>query len=250
MEKVISRTYADGTETGRGLAIRSSNAEIDVSYSVHSIGRAQSGGNTASLADEIAVARDVLAVLADPATAAAPAPAVPVAGPRYTVPPHGCRLVAAATLARYLPGATVAAGTTDTPRGSGPGPRQSSCTWADANLDSLTVTVDKYASATGLNSAQASFEYDVQSYGQSGNGTTVNGTRPVSGLGDEATAIFQIDQLSQGVFLTVWSGNTEIQVTYDSSTIIYGDGAPAVRAAQLRAATAVARDILAALPRS
>jgi hypothetical protein len=93
--------------------------------------------------------------------------------------------------------------------------------------------------------AEAGFGLDVQSKEQPSSGIAVVGTRPVTGLGEQATAIFQTVQGSPSVDLLIWSGNAEIEVTLDDVTSPSPD-----RATMLADDVAAARDVLARLPRS
>jgi hypothetical protein len=227
--KVIFAT----TEPGYMLSLLlwSGNAEIEVDYSSPyvPIGSTQ-------LAGAIAVARNILTGLARPGSVSSTRPAAP-AGLHFGNPPRPCQLITAATLAKYLPGATV-------------DPQQpsfdaqldlSSCSWSTPGVSAnVLLDVTTYPSATGDGGAQQGFESDVQS----DQGDVVTSQYPVTGLGDQAMAIFESKGSPQTVDLLVWSGNAEIALTYSSFS---GGPGPA---GELAAAIAMARDILAALPRS
>lgn len=112
------------------LLMRSGNAIAGISYVDNQV---MATRQLATLADQIAIARDVLTVLSRPAIAA-PVTLSAQQGPRYGQPPHACRLAAAATLNRYLPGATADASIPDTPppgwraaTGTHRAPRLSAC---------------------------------------------------------------------------------------------------------------------------
>jgi hypothetical protein len=229
------------------LEVRSSNVVATVSYEVTSLtGLLPSSNqqNLAGLADQATLARDVLAVLARPATAAP----VTIAGPgrpSYSTPPHACRLISAATLHAYMPSATADTSSPDTPTGV-----MSDCFWVTPSVDAmLSLRVNVYGSAQGILGPQAGYETNVQLQDQSGDGTTVLRTAPVAGLGNQATGIYISSSrpASQGVTLLVRSGNAVIQLTYQ----VYGNPAlapPPARTAQLAVATALARAVLASLP--
>ena len=235
------------------LTVRSGNADINLSYAVFPIGSARPALTPAAeLAGTIAMARDVLVALANPAAAAsaaaAPAassagpPASPsLQGPRYVSPRDPCTLVRAATLARYAPGATaskipVPSGTTV------PGaPQLSNCGWATPNASILLeLTIDSDSAA-----ARQGYEFGVQYARQNQQGLTFHGAKAVTGVGQQATAIFQVmTGNSPSVALYVWSGNAEFQVSFTDLPF----GTQTSRAAKLAAVIAMARDILAALP--
>ncbi len=109
-----------------------------------------------------------------------------------------------------------------------------------AGYVNLFVTI--YSDA---DNAEAGFGLDVQSAEQPWSGIAVTGARPVTGLGEQATAIFQTVTGSPSVDLFIWSGNAEIEVTLVGVT----SGSPG-RATMLAGDVAAARDVLAGLPRS
>jgi hypothetical protein len=76
--------------------------------------------------------------------------------------------------------------------------------------------------------------------------TKVTGMRPVRGVGSQADAIFETFTGSPSVELLVWSGNANVEV----SCTDLGFGPPLSRAGKLAADIAIARDVLAALPRA
>jgi hypothetical protein len=173
-------------------------------------------------------------------------------GPHYASPGNVCRLVRSATLAKYLPGPDASPGSTSLNAVGDPiGPGV--CMWYTAS-GSLTVDVNVYPAAVGnATAAQPNFNSSVQAADHgittSAGRMTVTGKRPVTGLGDQATALLLTDYLSsQGndeafddVNLFVWSGNAVINVEYS---------VPLPSAEQIPGATAVARDVLNGLPRA
>jgi hypothetical protein len=78
---------------------------------------------------------------------------------------------------------------------------------------------------------------------------TATGKRSVTGLGDQATALLQTDDVpslgndgvSDYVNLFVWSGNAVINVEYS---------VPLPSAEQVPGAVAIARDLMSGLPRA
>ena len=239
-----------GEIPGITVHVRSGNADITVDYGFDPIGSAPPPPTIAALlAGTIAMARDVLAALANPTAApatAAPSSASPSPqGPRYLSPNDPCTLVKASTLAKYAPGATV--NRLPNPAASPlptnlPGqPQMSTCGWGTPNA-SLFMSLDIYPDAVG---AQQGFEFDVQASSQNGNGATFNGAQPVRSLGQQATAIFQTEiGNSPSVHLLVWSGNAEFEFDYTDLPF----SSPPGRAAKLAGEIAMARDVLAALP--
>jgi hypothetical protein len=225
------------------LDVRSSNAIATVLYTDDPLTATDAPSteqDLAGLADQVTLARDVLAVLAHPATAAAATTTVP-SGPHYRVPPHACRLVSAAALRTYLPDATVSPSSRDTPDKG-----YADCLWGTSTLSGLTVAVDIYGSAGGMLGAQVAYETEVQQQDLSYANTTVTRTRPVADLGQQATVIYSTSDLSTaGATLLIWSGNAVVQIdlSYDDTL---GTPIPS-RATQGTAVSAVARDVLAAL---
>jgi hypothetical protein len=238
---------------GGSLSVRSGNAVLVVNYGEVPYGPAGSGSRspTADLAPMIAAARDGLAVLAGPA-----GPSVaPAVTSRYAVPADPCRLVTAKTLATYLPVASVLRPAKEQPE---PGEVIRNCGWNDlSTVTVLSVSVGIFASAGGIASAQQRFQLDAHSESADTPGakveTTTIGTQPVTGVGDQAIAIFQTTSFVgmsasadfHSVELLTWSGNAELAIEF-----IYDIGGQAplqARAAQLASAVAVTRDVLAAL---
>ena len=237
-DQVAALTFHDGPQMDDTtmLLVRSGNAIAGIIYSDNQVmGTLQ----LATLADQIAIARDVLTVLSRPATAAPVTLSAPQ-GPRYGQPSRACRLAAPATLSRYLPGATADAHIPDTPSGG-----MASCYWDTQGYSTLSVQVIIYDSALGGLGPQAGYEFWVQNGEVSAVGDTVVRTEPVRGVGDQATAIYLADSQTstKGVTLVTWLGNAVVQVTYQVGT---NTGAP--RYVQLAAAIAFTRDALARLP--
>jgi hypothetical protein len=194
-------------------------------------------------------------------------------GPNYGSLTNPCALLSMATVTRYVPGASpgVQLPNQDRPvQGSSPwapGPLSSrlptqaggDCLWSANSAvpqhlaESLDVDVSVYSSATGLMGAEQNFEADLQSEKQGIPGSSaVTGTRPLTGLGHQAAAIYAIltgnGPATPSVVVLTWSGNAEITVSY---TVPGGSShSPSSRPALLAAATAATRDVLAALPRS
>jgi hypothetical protein len=90
---------------------------------------------------------------------------------------------------------------------------------------------------TGPHGAEQAFNSDVRFNSGSGGASQ----QPVTGLGDQAVAVFGSVGTSRTLLLFVWSSNAEIQISY---TINQGPSMP-TRAVQLAAAIAIARDLLA-----
>jgi hypothetical protein len=248
-------TNSAGQIPGITVHVRSGNAAITVDYGFDPIGSPPPpSAITALLAGTIAMARDVLAALANPTAApvtAAPATAAPSSaspspqGPRYLSPHDPCTLVKASTLAKYAPGAIV--NRLPNPAASPlptnlPGqPQMSTCGWGTPNA-SLFMILDIYPDVVG---ARQFYEFDVQASSQNGNGATFNGAQPVRGLGQQATAIFRTEiGNSPSVHLLVWSGNAEFEFDYTDLPF----SSPPGRAAKLAGEIEMARDVLAALP--
>ncbi len=224
-------TLTSGPSYSVNLLVRSGNATIDVSYDSF----AKPAG-TAQLTAVIVIARDVLASLARPARTSSTSP-----GPLYASLLDPCPAIPPATVAEYLTGGQ--GGTpTPSPSMSQPG----SCSWTTLDgARSLLADVTIYDSATASNGAQQGFNADVRH----NQGAAVSGQQPVTGLGTQATALFELRGTPHVVMLLVRSGNAEIQLTYTCYLDPSGPPLP-TGPAQLAATIAMARDILAALPRS
>lgn len=204
------------------LNVRSGDAVIVVFLG------APTAGDAAALSRATAIARDVLANLAK-----APPPGPE---PRYAADGFDPCHILKAAVPRYLPGAT-------------PDPDQPSdfrrlfdtCSWTTPDgARTLLVYADIYGFVTGPQGAEQAFDSDVRS------NPGVTGQEPVPGLGDQAVAVFGFSGTSHTVVLFVWSSNAEVKVSYTTGP---GPAAPP-RAAQLAAAVAIARDLLAGQPRT
>jgi hypothetical protein len=224
---------------GTSLLVRSSNAEIALNYAVTvpATGTAvMLGADSGQLTGMVSMARGILAALAQPAAVAS----VPVSPEPHYVGSHDpCSLITTATVATYAPGATVkpqpAVG------GSGP-PQMSSCSW-NSKSGTVLLTLSSFPDAV---SARQSYDLEAQANSRSIAGETVTGSVWMADLGEDAAAIFQTRSASdRGVALIVWSGNAEISLWYAAT-----GSAPPARATLLTGAIAMARDVLAALPRS
>lgn len=213
----------------------SGNAEVDVSYSDLAPGATSPARTARLLAGATAMARDSLAALADPAAAAVPRE------PSYANPDDACRLVSASTLARYAPGA--GAGESGGTVGSadlGENGEQT-CAWYPST-GNLHLQVTTYAS---IDDAQAGLQADIK-FARQLPDETVTGAREVTGLGEQATAVFEVYAGSRTVELVARSGNAVIDVSY-------GDPAfppELTRDGKLAADIAIARDVLAGLRRT
>lgn len=227
------------------LWVRSGNAILTLVYAPDVTGSAQVPAAPQMLSDTIAMARDVLTVLATPWAASAP-PAARPSSPRYAPSRDTCGLVMGSTLAQYLPG-FAPANVTGEPN---------SCFWVSMpGGDYLELIVTVFGAANGLAQAYAlngaTLSSDIQGITSGGTRMTVNWVEPVKGLGESATAIFQTwvfshprRTVSHEVILFAWAANAECEVD-----ITYHSNIPP-RSTQLAAATAVARDVLTYLPRS
>lgn len=209
------------------LYVTSGNVELEYSYTVKGSGPLRLDRSD-SLAGVITMARDGLAALARPASSQYQRE------PRYAGSQQACALVRPATLARY--GASEPG---DSEHGV---TNESLCGWgSDAVSISLIVTID-----SDPDSAESGYQYSVQDADKPQEGFTFSGARRVSGLGQQAEAVFQTLNGSPSVSLYVWSGNAEVDVT---STDL-GFGSPLSRAAKVAADIAVARDVLGRMHRA
>jgi hypothetical protein len=259
------QSLAAGTQTVR-VVVWSGNAEISLVYLVTASPGSARLTTVTQLADVTAIARDSLSVLAHPRPAAS---ASPSRGPRYGSVVYPCALLTRATVTRYVPGALPGTQlpSQDQPvQGSGPWapgvlssqlPVQpgGDCAWSanSARPDSLEVAVSIYGSATGLMGAEQNFGTDLHSQEQSIPGSSmVTGTQQLTGLGNQATAVYANrtgnGPVTRSVALLTWSGNAEVVVTYTVPAA--GSHPPISRPDLLAAATAVTRDVLSALPRT
>jgi hypothetical protein len=216
----------DGVE----LLVWSGNVELNYWYTTTD---GPSRPRPTLLAGAIAMSRDGLAALTSPAASSFPPE------PRYASPHDPCTLITASTLARYASGATLDKLPTS---GGGSGTAQSSgCIWTS---DSVSILLSVIISADP-DSAKGNYQFGIQGAKQNQAGTKFLGARPVRGVGEQATEIFQTmtGTNSPAVTLYVLSGNASLQVT--SSDV--GIGTPPSRAGKLAADIAMARDVLAGL---
>jgi hypothetical protein len=178
------------------------------------------------------MARDGLASLANPAASSYPRE------PMYASPRDPCTLIRAATIATYLPDGTTANPSTGSPLS---GSQLSSCGWIGLNsvLD-LFVTV-----YSDPDSALSGFESDVKDSRQSQGGVTLRTGRSLSGLGQQAIALYET-QNAPTVDLYVLSGNAQIELEFSDLPF---DAPPMSRDTMLAADIVMAREALAALPR-
>jgi hypothetical protein len=156
----------------------------------------------------------------------------------YATPDSYCALVSAATVAKYLPG--------QVHRKSG----KDNCAWTVVNSRALFVSADVAASAA---EARTGFPELIRSTknANSTKTTTVTGTRVVTGLGDQATAMFLASTLAakpgkrgSGVFLFIRTRNALIQVVRTDQS----PGAVRSAATLLPDVVAIAREVMAAMP--
>jgi hypothetical protein len=214
---------------GVEILVWSGNAEIDYWYTGPG---ATSPDRATLLAGGIAMARGALAALASPSESSY------LQGPVYASPRDACPLIKASTLARYAPGASVLQSL------SPPGDaylQQTNCGWG-ASIGSLDLFVTIYADD---DTALGGYESDVNYAHQNHDGTTFLEAQPVTGLGDQATAVFETLGGSPGVDLYVLSGNAEFDISISDAP----PGPTLSRADKLAADIAMARDVLADLPR-
>lgn len=210
----IFRTIAPGPLYDTELYVRSGDALIMVGLGT------SKPGDAAALSRATAIARDVLANLAK-----APPPGQE---PRYAGDFDPCHILRAA-VPRYLPGATQDPSQPSTTR-----QLFDTCSWSTpGSARTLLARADIYGFVTGPQGAEQAFNSDVRS------NPGVTGQQPVTGLGDQAVAVFGVNGSSHTVLLLVWSSNAEVQVSYTSSPY----PPPPTRAAQLAAAIAIARDL-------
>jgi hypothetical protein len=165
---------------------------------------------------------------------------------QYTSPPPPCTLVPAATLAKYMPGAT------STPESESLVP---GCSWlsnSGQEQTELVVLVVIYNSSSGVTIAEQGFNAEVR--------TTVSNPSPevtftvtrqsVTGVGDQAAAEMywaksNVPPLTPGVILHVRSRNADIEV---SVNINQAGSAPLPTGPQLLSETiAIARAVLTVL---
>jgi hypothetical protein len=229
-------TAPNATAAGVNLIVWSSNAGMTLSYTAIVAGTVLPP-DPATLDWLVAMAHGILADLARPAAISA-APVSPE--PHYAGSRDPCRLVTAATLARYASDAVVTGNTNSSITKDPTGARTSICSWLSASGSIyVMLRLDVFPDAA---SAQHGFDEDAQGFSQSGNGLTVTGTRWLTDVGEEAAALDQTRGTEHGVEMLVWSGNIELDYWYSNS------GSPPPDSAILLAGgIAMARDGLAAL---
>ena len=208
------------------LYVLSGNAELEYSYTVKASGLPRLD-RSSPLAGVIAMAREGLAALVRPAASRYQQ------GPRYSVRQPACSLVRPATLARY--------GISGPGESHGGIPGESLCGWGS---DSVSITLI-ISIESDPDSALGTYEFDVHASGKNGDGFTFTGARPVTGVGQQAEAVFQTLNGSPSVILYVWSGNAELDISATDLGPVFG--APLSQDEKLAADSALARDVLARL---
>jgi hypothetical protein len=159
--------------------------------------------------------------------------------PILVVPAQPCQVLSASVVRRYVPEAQVVS------LGAQPdnaiwlgGQKQTACGWLGGGND-LNYTLSAYL-ADAQNVYSANVAADIQNGG--------SGSWTISGLGDGATAVFQSNGSQMSVVVEVWSGFYELTVTAITFTQLTSSPPVSAFAGLLNEATAVAHDILAALP--
>jgi hypothetical protein len=210
------------------LYVLSGNAELGYAFTVKGSGRLD---RSAPLAGVIAMAREGLAALARPAASEYQQ------GPRYSVSQRACALIKPSTLARY--------GVSQPGEGDRGGlPDESLCSWGSDSVSiTLIVTIE-----SDPDTAQGTYEFDAHAPHKNIDGVAFTGAQPVTGVGQQAEAIFQTLSGSPGVTLYAWSGNAELDIGATDLGLDFG--APLSRAEKLAADIAIARDVLARLHRA
>jgi hypothetical protein len=161
-------------------------------------------------------------------------------GPEYASPASVCALVSRATVARYVPGE-------EQSHNAAGGCQWFGDTGTGGGLDLFVSVLAGATEARGV--FTETIRLSEQKTKAKGETQTVTGKQAVTGLGDQATALFGTvsggplrDTRVGSLLLVVRSGNAVIQVGRTTGT-------PRA-AASLPGAVAVAREVLAALPRS
>jgi hypothetical protein len=226
------------------LTVQSGNAIIVVSYD------APAGGHDAVAVRSAttALARAALAALptapaADAGAAGFPASARP--GRPYASPASTCAMVRPALLASALPGAAVNPGETTSLTAGSSG--TTDCSWTAAS-GTLKVDVAVLGPAPASPCPSPYSEPAICLGATEGSGFASfyrpGGTmQRISGLGDQATAYVAAPSGPPFIIVTADSGNAVVTVTM-------GWTGHLARATQLAETTAIARDVLGALPRS
>jgi hypothetical protein len=237
---VVARAQVQGQPVPPqiGLVARSGNADFVFTYSISPIGPTPVPAIAAQVAATFVMARDALAALAHPKAVQATGPAsspLP-SGPRYTSPRDACGLVESSTLAEHVPGTPPG-----TP-GSTPGtPPETDCSWSTPQ-GSLTLFITINSDSAG---AQQDYEIQLQSERHGGTGTKFDAAQTVTGLGQQASATVQTLQGMQAMWLDVWSGNGEVEFEFQNVP----PDPTLSNAEKLATEIAMARDVLASLPR-
>lgn len=227
----------NATEPGAILIVQSSNAIIGVTLNTTDAATGAfltSPPDAAQRAALRSMAADILDALARPSSAPPPSAGRVTRENHYAGRRDACRLVSAATAARYAPGAFLA----PIPgAGSASGPQGSECSWVgDSASISLTLQL-----APGPADAQRRFDANANAIG-----STVTGAQFLPDLGESAVASYKLEPASGRVSLYVWSGNAELEYSYT----VKGSGLRLLdRSAPLTGVIAMARDGLAALAR-
>lgn len=173
---------------------------------------------------------------------------------KYTSLPAPCAMLTSATTTRYLPGAT----SSQTNEPSGGATKAGACTWSSIYSGedrTLLLQVNVYGASSGLTSARHAYDKEVPASGCQCQGYKVV-KQPVSGVGDQATALFTTSAAVKtgpwhvpAINLLVRSGNANINVGYIVAAIGTAPPPPS-NAALLAATVTIAHDVLAALARS
>ena len=169
----------------------------------------------------------------------------------YTTLPAACDTISAASLAKYLPEGS----SNPQSRASSTADQEGACIWSSITGGqdrTLLVQLDVYGSAAGLAKAEQAYRRNVFAPSCCKNLTVSR--RSVSGLGDQAVALFITVKPDTsgatapppGVSLTVRSGNAYVNLVYTIFPI--GSARPALTPdAELAGTIAMARNVLAAL---
>jgi hypothetical protein len=225
------------------LVVRSGVMVVMVNYVMAPYNAGHKPADAVVLANAVAIARAALGGFATAPTASPiVVAALPSGGLRYASPANACHLLAEAAVTRYLGSAARGSANRDD---SGTQQPDTGCDWNAADGGSLSVSVTVFSPGADQQ-AQQGFQDDLASAVLGGTGTseTATGSRNVPAVGSYAGAVFETGNAGATVALFAWSGNAEITVTLLRTALIAPDGA------ELSAATAAARDVFTALPRS
>ena len=186
-------------------------------------------------------------------------PSGPPRGQYASLPKQPCAMISSAELAKYLPEAT------GTPEHipTGGSVRVGSCKWSSATggeAKTLTAEVLVFGSLSSVSQAQQTYRSIASTLGCRCKGVTVS-TRPVSGLGDQATEAFvsagpkanfvrSPSASFPGANLLVRSSNAIVTLDLDTTATATGASlASPPSAAQQAAMISMARGVLADLAR-